>query len=52
MNGNFTDIAGFNRGPRRERPALRFFVAGGLVGAVAIAWLVAAQDLIAMGVGR
>lgn len=32
--GNFTSISAFNRGPRRRRPALRFFVAGSLVGAV------------------
>ena len=37
MSNNFTDIDGFNDGPRREHPGLRAAVASALVAALGFA---------------
>ncbi len=36
-DGNFSNINGFNAGPRRERPGLRVAVASALLGAIGFA---------------
>ncbi len=40
-DGNFSNIEGFNAGPRREHPGLRAAVASALLGALAVAVWVA-----------
>lgn len=51
--GNFTEIAGFNEAPRRERPVLRALALGALLGgALTAVWETAPYAFVLLDVLR